>query len=78
MPFTSASTCWSVNMPPALIAKGGMCVPGSPLVINLTDDLVIHQRLIRGISQRVGRAVHSLGAMATGAVLGVERSKVQH
>ncbi len=45
---------------------------------DLMQDLLIDQRLIIRIGQRVGRAVHSLRAVTSGAVLAVERSKVQH
>src|ERR1035438_299406 len=39
---------------------------------------LIDQRLIFGIGQWIGRAVHSLGPVARGAVLTVERGKVHH
>ena len=69
MPFTSASTCWSVKLPPALMAKGRHVRARFAVGNDLTQDLLIDQRLIRRIRQRVGRTVHSLGAVATGAVL---------
>ena len=27
------ATCWSVNMPPALFAKGGISLPGTPFAM---------------------------------------------
>src|SRR5271170_2674441 len=43
---------------------------------HLVKHLLINQRLVFRIGQRVRWAIHSLVAMAAGAVLAVERSKI--